>query len=77
MAESPAQMPDAKVFEAQATVVEPLPNRKFRVVLENQHQVLADVSRKMRHRSRLLPGDCVIVELSQNDLTRGLIIRRC
>ena len=64
-------------LQVQATVVEPLPNRKFRVVMENQHQVLAQVSRKMRHWSRLLPGDCVVVEMSPNDLNRGLIIRRC
>ena len=68
---------DEEVIQVQATVVEPLPQRRFRVVMENQHQVLADVSRKMRHWIRLLPGDCVVVELSPRDLNRGLIIRRC
>ncbi len=37
---------DAIVMEG--TVVEPLPNAMFRVVLENGHKVLAHISGKMR-----------------------------
>jgi len=64
-------------IEAQGTVVEPLPNAMFRVVIENGHKVLAHVSGKMRmHRIRILPGDTVTVELSPYDLTRGRITYR-
>jgi len=65
------------VIEVQGTVVEPLPNAMFRVVMENGHKVLAHVSGKMRmHRIRILPGDTVTMELSPYDLTRGRITYR-
>ena len=64
-------------IEVQGTVVEPLPNAMFRVVIENGHKVLAHVSGKMRmHRIRILPGDTVTVQLSPYDLTRGRITYR-
>ena len=64
-------------IEVQGTVVEPLPNAMFRVLMENGHKVLAHVSGKMRmHRIRILPGDTVTVELSPYDLTRGRITYR-
>ena len=60
-----------------ATVKEALPNARFRVVLDNGHEVLAHVSGKMRmHFIRILPGDKVQVELSPYDLTRGRIVYR-
>ena len=65
------------VIEVQGTVVEPLHNAMFRVVMENGHKVLAHVSGKMRmHRIRILPGDTVTMELSPYDLTRGRITYR-
>jgi len=64
-------------IEVQGTVVEPLPNAMFRVVIENGHKVLAHVSGKMRmHRIRIQPGDTVTMELSPYDLTRGRITYR-
>jgi translation initiation factor IF-1 len=50
----------------------------FRAELEeNQHQVLAHISGKMRkHFIRILPGDRVLVELSPYDLNRGRITYR-
>jgi translation initiation factor IF-1 len=49
----------------------------FKVVLDNQHQVLAHISGKMRmHFIKILPGDRVTLELSPYDLTRGRIIYR-
>lgn len=65
------------VIQVRGEVMEPLPNAMFRVVLENQHRVLAHVSGKMRmHFIRILPGDKVLVELSPYDLTRGRIVYR-
>ncbi|ADL11735.1 MULTISPECIES: translation initiation factor IF-1 [Halobacteroidaceae] len=64
-------------IEVEGTVVEPLPNAKFRVELDNGHKVLAHVSGKMRMNFiRILPGDKVTVELSPYDLDRGRITYR-
>jgi translation initiation factor IF-1 len=66
-------MAKEEAIEVMAKVLEPLPNAMFRVALgENQHQVLAHISGKMRkHFIRILPGDRVLVELSPSDLNRG------
>jgi translation initiation factor IF-1 len=58
-------------------VVEALPNTTFRVKLENDYQVLAYLSGKMRkYYIRVLLGDRVRVELSPYDLTKGRIVYR-
>lgn len=65
------------VIEVEAKVVEVLPNTRFKVQLDNGHQVLAHVSGKIRMNNiRILPGDKVTVELSPYDLTRGRITYR-
>ena len=70
-------MAKKETIEVEATVIEPLPNFMFRVQQDNLHEILAHVSARMRkHFSRILPGDPVLVELSPDDLDRGLIIRR-
>ncbi|GAB6138741.1 translation initiation factor IF-1 [Halanaerobaculum tunisiense] len=64
-------------IEVEGTVVETLPNAKFKVELENDHEVLAHVSGKMRMNFiKILPGDTVTVELSPYDLERGRITYR-
>jgi translation initiation factor IF-1 len=64
-------------IEVEGTVLETLPNAKFKVELENGHEVLAHVSGKMRMNFiRILPGDKVTVELSPYDLSRGRITYR-
>jgi translation initiation factor IF-1 len=64
-------------IKVQGTVIETLPNAFFKVELENEHQVLAHISGKMRmHFIKILPGDTVTVELSPYDLTRGRITYR-
>ena len=56
---------------------ESLPNAMFRVELANNHEVLAHISGKMRmHYIKILPGDRVLVELSEYDLTRGRVTYR-
>ena len=65
------------VIEMEGKVLEVLPNTQFIVKLENDHQVLAHVSGKIRmHHIRILPGDRVTVEISPYDLTRGRITFR-
>ena len=64
-------------IEVMATVLETLPNAMFKVKLENNHEVLAHVSGRMRKNFiRILPGDRVAVELSPYDLNRGRIVYR-
>ena len=64
-------------IKVEGIVLETLPNAKFKVELENKHQVLAHISGKMRmHFIKILPGDKVTVELSPYDLTRGRITYR-
>jgi translation initiation factor IF-1 len=66
-----------EAIELEGEVVEALPNTMFRVRLDNDHEVLAHISGKMRmHYIRILPGDRVKVELSPYDLTRGRITYR-
>ncbi|RKZ21033.1 translation initiation factor IF-1 [bacterium] len=66
-----------KGIQMEGTVVEALPDARFRVELKNGMKVLAYVSGKMRmHYIKIVPGDRVIVELSPYDLTKGRIIRR-
>ena len=63
--------------EVEGTILEALPNARFRVELENGHKILAHVSGKMRmYFIRILPGDKVKLELSPYDLTKGRIIYR-
>ncbi len=61
----------------EGSVIEALPNAMFKVKLENDHEVLAHISGKMRmHYIRILPGDRVQVELTPYDLGRGRITYR-
>jgi translation initiation factor IF-1 len=65
------------VIEMEGVVEELLPNTQFIVKLQNDHQILAHVSGKIRlNNIRILPGDKVTVELSTYDLTRGRITYR-
>jgi len=70
-------MPKEEAIQVEGTVVEALPNARFRVELEGGHRLLAHVAGKMRmHFIRILPGDKVTVEMSPYDLTRGRITFR-
>lgn len=71
-------MSKEEAIEVTAIVLETLPNAMFKIELEdNQHQVLAHISGKMRKNFiRILPGDKVLVELSPYDLSRGRITYR-
>jgi translation initiation factor IF-1 len=49
----------------------------FRVALDNQHEVLAHISGKMRkHYVRLTVGDRVRIEMSPYDLSKARITYR-
>ena len=58
-------------------VEEVLPNAMFRVVLENQHRVMATIGGKLRQNNiRILLGDSVEVEMSPYDMNRGRVVYR-
>lgn len=59
-------------IEAMGTVIDAQPNAMFKVKLDNDFEILAHISGKIRmNYIRILPGDRVKVELSPYDLTRG------
>ena len=64
-------------LEVEGTVVELLPNTQFKVKLDNDHEVLAYLSGRMRkYYIRILLGDRVRVEMTPYDLNRGRITYR-
>lgn len=64
-------------IQVDGEVIDALPNAMFKVKLDNGHEILAQISGKMRmHYIRILPGDKVTVDISPYDLTRGRIIYR-
>ena len=70
-------MPKEESLEVQGKVTAALANTRFKVRLENGHEVLAHISGKMRkHFIRILPGDTVTVALSPYDLSQGRITYR-
>ncbi len=70
-------MAKQELIKQDGIIEEALSNAMFRVRLENDHQIVATISGKMRmHYIRILPGDKVAVEISPYDLSRGRIIYR-
>lgn len=64
-------------IQFEGEVIDALPNAMFRVKLENDHEMVAHISGKMRmNYIRILPGDRVTVEISPYDLTKGRITYR-
>jgi translation initiation factor IF-1 len=67
-------MSKEELIEFDGTVTEVLPDGNYRVKLDNDHQILAYMSGKMRKfRIRTGVGDRVVVEVSPYDLDRGRI----
>jgi translation initiation factor IF-1 len=64
-------------IEMNGVVSEVLPDSRFRVTLDNGHQLVAYSAGKMRkHHIRILAGDKVSLELSPYDLSKGRITFR-
>jgi translation initiation factor IF-1 len=62
------------LIEFEGTVLELLPDARFRVRLDNGHETLAYSSGRMKkNRIRILAGDRVTVEMTPYDLTKGRI----
>ncbi len=70
-------MAKQSAIKVDGVVTEVLPNASFRVKLENDHEILAHISGKMRmYYIKILQGDKVTVELSPYDLSKGRIVYR-
>ena len=70
-------MAKEELIEFSGEILELLPNATFRVKLENDHEIIAHTSGKMRkNRIRVLVGDKVRVEMTPYDLTKGRVIYR-
>ena len=58
-------------------VVEVLPDARYRVTLDNGHDLVAYSAGKMRkHHIRIIAGDKVSLEMSPYDLSKGRIMFR-
>ena len=65
------------LIEFTGEVLEILPNAMFKVKLDNDHEILAHTSGKMRKKKiRVLAGDRVQVEMTPYDLSKGRITFR-
>ncbi len=70
-------MNSEKAIELEGTIRDVLPGTMFRVMLANQHMVLAHISGKMRKRFiRLTIGDRVKLEMSPYDTAKARIVYR-
>ena len=67
-------MAKEELIEVSGVVNEVLPDSRYRVTLDNGHELIAYSAGKMRkHHIRILAGDKVKLELSPYDLTKGRI----
>ncbi|GAA0741763.1 translation initiation factor IF-1 [Ideonella azotifigens] len=70
-------MAKEELIEMRGVVNEVLPDSRFRVTLENGHQLVAYTAGKVKkNHIRILAGDAVSLELSPYDLNKGRITFR-
>ena len=70
-------MSKEELLEFEGTVTDVLPDSRFRVMLENEHEIVAYLAGRMKkNRIRTLVGDRVTIEMTPYDLDKGRIIYR-
>lgn len=70
-------MAKEELLEMTGVVMEVLPDSRYRVTLDNGHDLVAYSAGKMRkHHIRILAGDRVSLEMSPYDLSKGRITFR-
>jgi translation initiation factor IF-1 len=70
-------MAKEELIEMRGKVDEVLPDSRYRVTLDNGHQMVAYTAGRVRkNHIRILAGDHVSLELSPYDLTKGRITFR-
>lgn len=70
-------MAKAANFEMEGSIIDKLPGGKFKVKLENGHEIICGISGKMRMSSiKLVEGDKVKIAMSPYDINNGYITWR-
>ena len=70
-------MPKEELLEFEGLVTEILPDARYRVQLDNGHQLIAYTAGRMKkNRIKTPAGDRVTVEVSTYDLEKGRLIFR-
>jgi translation initiation factor IF-1 len=70
-------MAKEELIQMNGKVDEVLPDLRYRVTLENGHQLVAYMGGKMRkHSIKVLAGDRITIEMSPYDLSKGRITFR-
>ena len=70
-------MAKEELVEFDGQIIELLPEGRFRVRLENDHEILAYTAGRMKkNRIRSMVGDRVTVEMTPYDMDRGRITYR-
>lgn len=70
-------MAKEELLEFEGSVVDVLPDGRFRVQLDNGHEVIAYTSGRMKkNRIRTLTGDRVTIEMTPYDLNKGRVTYR-
>lgn len=65
------------LIRVEGEIIESLSNARFRIRMDNGHEIIAHLSGRMRmNYIKIIPGDKVELELSPYDLTKGRISRR-
>lgn len=70
-------MAKEELLQFDGLVVEILPDARYRVQLENGHEIVAYTAGKMKkNRIKTLAGDRVTVEMSPYDIEKGRLVYR-
>jgi translation initiation factor IF-1 len=70
-------MAKEELLEFEGVVTDVLPDARFRVKLENGHEIIAYTAGRMKkYRIRTLVGDRVTVEMTPYDMDKGRVIFR-
>lgn len=70
-------MAKEELIEMRGTVKEVLPDSRYKVTLDNGHQVVAySAGRMKKFHIRIIAGDSVLIEMSPYDLSKGRITFR-
>jgi len=70
-------MAKEELLEMNGIVAEVMPDSRYRVTLDNGHDLIAYSAGKMRkHHIRIIAGDKVSLEISPYDLSKGRITFR-
>jgi translation initiation factor IF-1 len=71
------KLPKEELLQFEGLVTEILPDARYRVQLDNGHQLVAYTAGRMKkNRIKTLAGDRVTVEVSPYDLEKGRLIFR-